>query len=356
MPLLTPSFMWDLESNMRVVTLNDYDRLLRNLWWPRLMKEAPKSESKRERIVWLLDSARIKKTGKGGYIPFEDMAAQTAEVEMESAAGGLKLYRNQLEDLDGIGVQMATAWSAGVAKYAAYWPQKELANAIKANGKTYDNKAFFAKDHPVNPFKLSAGIYANEFSGAAGSGAWSPTNLGTAYPGALPIDESVTLEQAITNISKAIAYVSSMRMPNGEDPRNLRVSAIIVPPALITRAVAITNAKTIAVKGNVAGTTAASADVEAIVRRFGLGEPIEAPELGAGFGGSDTDWYLAIEEIQTSDAGAFLWIPREDFAVKYYGPQTEAQLDRMNELEWHTQGRYGLMNGHPFCLFRCRAS
>lgn len=356
MPALTPSFMWDLESNMRIVTMRDYDRLLSNLWWPKVMKEGPKSESKTERVVWMLDTARIQDTGKGGHIPFEDLVTQTSEVTMTSAAAGLKLYRNQIEDLDGNGIDLATAWSRQVGAYASYWPQKKLAQAIRANDTTYDGKAFFAKDHPVNPYKKSAGIYANLFSGAAGSGAPSPTNLGAAYPGALKIDGSVSVADAVDNIAKAIAYVASMRMPNGEDPRFMRLASLIVPPALAARAQQITNAKFIAQAANAAGTISGSADVESMIRNFGLGEPIIAPELGAGFGGSDTDFYLGMEELQSSDLGAFLWIPREDFTVRYYGPQTEAQLDRMNELEWHTQGRYGLMNGHPFCLFKVSAS
>jgi phage major head subunit gpT-like protein len=338
---------------MRTITLRDYDRLLAHQWWPSVMKEGPKSESKKERVNWMLDTARIKNTGKGGYIPFEDMVSQTSEVEMQSAASGLKMFRNQLEDLDGNGLDWATNWSRGVGEYAAYWPQKQLADAIKSNPVTYDGKAFFAKDHPVNPFKTSAGIYANLFSGSAGSGAQSPTNLGAAYPGSIKIDTSVSLEDAVVNLAKAIAYVSSMRMANGEDPRNLRLAALIVPPALMVRATQITNAKMIATVANVAGTVGGMTDMEAVVRNFGLGQPIEAPELGAGFGGDDHTFYLAVDEITSSELGAFLWIPREDFAVKYYGPQTEAQLDRLNELEWHTQGRYGLMAGHPFLLFKC---
>lgn len=357
MAIVTPSFMWDLESNMRIVTMREYDRLLSNLWWPRVMKEGPKSNSKRERVIWMLDTARIKDTGKGGYIPFEELVTQTHEVEMQSAAAGFKCYKNQFEDLDGSGIDQATEWSRQVGAYAAYWPQKKLAQAIRTNPKTYDGKPFFAKDHPVNPYKKSAGIYANLFEGAAGTGAPGPNNLGTPYPGGIRIDASVSVADAVDNIAKAIAYVSgALKMPNGEDPRFMSLAAIIVPPALAARAQQITNAKYIAQAANVAGTIAAPADIEAVISNFGLGQPIIAPELGAAFGGSDTDFYLVMAELASSDLGAFLWIPREDFTVRYYGYQTEVELDRRSELEWHTQGRYGLMAGHPFCLFKCSAA
>ncbi len=343
MPTLTPSFLWDLESNMRIITLREYDRLTSNLWYTNLLKIGPKSESKRERVIWMLDTARIKDTDHGGHIPFEDLVSQTTEVEMKSAAAGLKLYKNDVEDMDGHGIDAAVEWSRQIGSYAAYWPQKKFAEALKTNGKTYDGKPFFATDHPVNPFRTQAGTYSNVFTGAASG----------AFPGALRIDEGVSIEQAIANLGKAIAYIAQMKMPNGEDPRFLTpVSKLIVPPALAVRATQITNAKYIAAVANVAGTLAGASDVEAVVRNLGLGQPIIAPELGAAFGGSDQAFYLGMDEATSSDLGAFMWIPREDFSVRYYGNTTEAQLDRMNQLEWHTQGRYGLMSGHPFCLFK----
>lgn len=357
MPALTPSFLWDLESNMRTITSREYDRLNRNTWWRDVMKVGPKSGSKRERVTWLLDTARIKDTDKGGRIIFEDIVSQTTEVEFTNAAAGLKIKKENFEDIDGQGIDYAAHWSRTTGAYAAYWPQKKLAKTLLANPVSYDTKTFFAADHPVNPFKLSAGIYSNVFTGAAGSGAPSPTNLGAAYPGALPISGTgVTVDDAINNIAKAIAYISSMKMPNGEDPRFLSVNKIIVPPALAARAQQITNAKFIAQAANAAATAAGTGDIEAVVRNFGLGQPVVAPELGAAFGGSDTDYYLLMEEITSNDLGAFVWIPREDFSVQYYGPQTDAQLARMRELHWYTEGRYGLMPGHPFCLFKVRAT
>lgn len=344
MPAITPSFLYDLESNMRLITAREYDRLSSQLWWPSIMKQMPKSGAKRERVTWLLDSARIQKTHKGGNIEFEDLVAQTTEVEFENAAAGLKVKKEQLEDLDGNGVEIATAWSRQIGGYAAYWPQKMLAAAMLANGPTYDGQNFFATAHPINPFLPGAGTFANVFTGAAAG----------AYPGALPIDTSVTVDQALDNIAKALAYIASIKMPNGEDPRFLRPAKLIVPPRMAARAQQITNAKYIA---QMAGTNAGgSGDVEAIIRNFGLGQPIEAYELGAAFGGSDTTWYLAMEEITTNDLGAFAWVPREEFSVLYYGPQNDAQLARIREYQWLTEGRNAVLNGHPYLLFQCKAT
>jgi len=349
MPTITPSFLFDLESNMRVITAREYERLTQKLWWNRVCRLGPPSGAKRERVSWLLDTARIQKTNKGGNVEFEDIVAQTTEVEHENAAGGLKIKKEQFEDVDGNGIDYASHWSRQMGAYAAYWPQKVLAKQILANGPTYDTLSFFHGAHPVNPFQPLAGTFANVFTGAA-----VPA---TSYPGALPIHSpTVTVDEAVANIAKAIAYVSSIKMPNGEDPRFLRLAEIIVPPALVARAQQITNAKYIAQLAATGGTGGGGADVEAVIRNFGLGQPIEAPELGSAFGGSDTTYYLAMEEITSNELGAFSYIMREPFSVLYYGPQNDAQLARIREYQWLTEGRNSIMNGHPYLLFKVQAT
>lgn len=344
MPAITPSFMWDLESNMRVITAREYDRLARELWWPTIMKVAPKSNAKRERVTWLLDTAQIKPTNKGGNLEFDDIVSQTTEVEFTNAAGGLKLKKEQFEDIDGNGIDYAAHWARQMGAYAAYWPQKMLAQAILANANTYDGLPFFHTAHPVNPFRPAAGTYANVFTGAAAG----------VYPGALKIDTSVSIDVALDNIAKALAYIASIKMPNGEDPRFLRPAAILVPPRLIARAQLLTNAKYVAQAATGGG--AASTDVEAMIRNFGIGQPIQAYELGSAFGGADDTWYIVMEEITSSELGAFAYVPRTEFSVLYYGPTNDAQLARIKEYQWTTEGRNGVLNGHPFLLFQCKAT
>lgn len=345
MAAITPQFLFDLESNMRLITTNEYNRLTSRLWWRTITKLMP-SQAKKERINWLLETAKIERTIRGGgQAIFDDIVSQTVEYENENAAAGLKLKKEQLEDLDGNGVQLATHWSRQIGAYSAYWPQKMVAQAILANPVTYDGLAFFHASHPVNPFNTGAGVFANVFTGAASG----------IYPGALPIHAAAaTVEEAVANIAKAIAYVAAIKMPNGEDPRFLRLAHILVPPALTARAQQITNAKFIA--QNAGGGGAGSGDIEAVVRNFGLGQPIEVAELGSAFGGSDTSYYLAMEEITSSELGAFIYIDREPFAVNYHGPMTDADLARIREFQWTTEGRNTVAPGHPYLLFRCDAT
>jgi hypothetical protein len=347
MPAITPSFMFDLESNMRVITQNEYQRLTTQLWWTQIAKQTT-TTSKKERLIWLLDTARIERTGQGGNLEFEDIVSTTAEITVENAAAGLKLKKEAFEDVDGNGIDLAAHWSRQIGSYSAYWPQRCVAEAIRANPITYDGKTFFAKDHPLNPYSPQAGTFANVFTGAAAAA--NPALNIPAYPGALPIDDSVTVDVALTNLTRAIGYATTMKLPNGKDPRFLKFAYLFVPPRMLPRAQQLTNAKFIAQAA--AGGGVAVGDVEAIVSNLGVGQPVQLLELGEAFGGSDTDYYLGMEDLTTSELGAFVYVQREPFSVLFYGPQSDAQLARIREFQWMTEGRNSVQPGHPYLLFK----
>ncbi len=345
---ITPSFVFDLESNMRTISAREYQRLTQNLWWNRVARSMP-SAAKRERISWMLDTAKIERPNAsfgGGQSIFEDLVMETTEYTNENAVAGLELKKEQLEDLDGNGVQLATEWSRMVGAQAAYWPQKVLAQAIRANGVTYDGLPFFSpigSPHPVNPFNVPIGSFANDFTGVASG----------IYPGAVPIDTSVTVDVALDNLTAVKAYIASIVMPNGEDPRFLMVNAILHPPALTGRVQQLTQAQFIA---QAAATGGGSGDVQAVITNQGFGNPIEAPELGSNFGGSDTTYYILASEITSDELGAFLYLNREAFSILFHGPMTDAQLARLRKLQWTIEGRNTCQPGHPYLMFRCQAT
>lgn len=345
MPALTPRFLFDLESNMRLISERDYDRLLSQLWWQLVAKTMP-SGAKAERINWLLDTAKIERTlAGGGEVTFEDIVSRTTEYVNENAAAGLELKKETLEDHDGNGVELATHWARQMGAYAAYWPQKEIARAIRDNGNTYDGLPFFSDNgspHLVNPFKPGAGSFANDLTGAASG----------IFPGAVPIS-GVTFDVAIANLQKVIAFVASIPMPNGEDPRMLVVNKLIVPPALTAVAQQLTQAQFIAQAATSGG---GGADVSAVIRNWGFGEPVTAPELGSAFGGSDDTYYVLAEEITSNELGAFVYVDREPFQMIFHGPMTDAELARTRKMQWTTEGRNVVGNGHPYLLFRCQAT
>lgn len=346
MGALTPSFLFDFESNMKAITENEYARLSSNLWWSRFMKTMP-SASAKELVAWIVSTAQIEDLEQqGGKAVFEDLVSKYTTFENRFNGAALKLKKSQLEDLDGNGLDYAAKWSADIGAQMAYWPQKQLVSLMKNGhvttgpaGAAYDGLAYFATNHPVNPGNPGSTTYSNLLTGA----------------GTYQIDDAVSVDVALVNLAKVVAAIKAIKMPNGVDPRFLRPAALIVPPRMQQRAVQLTNAKFIAQAATSGG---GSGDVEALVASFGFTQPIVADEL-AGFE-SDTTYFLACEELSSSQLGAFVYIDRDPFKITYYtgsggGTGVDALLDRANELEWHCQGRNGIGYGHPYHFFKIKA-
>jgi hypothetical protein len=343
---ITPTFFFDLESKMRIVSSRAYDKLSlpENSWWNSVCK-VQTIDTKKERLIWLLDTAEIGRpqaSHGGGQQRFDEMVSVTQEREVLNAlVDGLKIKREELEDKDANGLDQAAHWARQAGALFGYWPQLALSQAIIANPTCYDGVAFFHASHPYNPFDSTAGTFANILTGAASG----------VFPGACPIDESVALDVALKNLAKVVAYVSQIKTPNGLYPRHLRIAKLLVPPAMYFRAVQLTNAKFIA-QASTGG--AGSADVDALIRALAVGMPVEISELGSGFsGGSDTTYYVAVEDILNDELGAFTYLEREPFSIIYHGPQTDAQLAIVDEFQWTTRGRNVVTPGHPFMLYKC---
>lgn len=356
MGIIDLPFTFDLESRMRIIQEAEFTRMsaAENMWWKDLTKVHP-SASRKELFFWILSTATIEAQGKGGNVEFDDMVMLEADYTALDAGKGLKVRKQQFEDLDGNGVQMATEWIAQISAQAGYWPQRQIASLILngETGKGYDGQAFFSQSHPYNPFDSTVGTYSNLLTGAASG----------SYPGALPIHDSgsgaVTADVALANVGKAIAYVKSLKMPDGKTPRFLVPKFLIAPPTMQTRTVLLTDAKQIALA---ATGGAGSADVQGVIARWGLGKPIIPQEFAAtGNSADDTSWYLGCEQVTSTQLGAFLYVDREPFQITYYtgsggGTGVDAILDRAQELEWHTHGRNVTGYGHPYSIFKIKAA
>jgi phage major head subunit gpT-like protein len=347
MPAITPQFLYDLESNMQHVTEREYSRLTQNLFWSKVAKAKP-SVTRREVFTWLLETAQIEDQGGGGVMGFEDLVILMTEIENRHAGKGLRLRRDQFEDHDGNGVELATEWSGQMGAQSAYWPQKLLCEAIRTNPVGYDGLTYFNVAHPYNPFDAAAGTYANLFTGGT----------------AAPIDGvGVTLEIALNNIARVMADIRSIRQANGIDPRYLKPAFILNPPALTKRVAQLTDAKFIAASAGVGA--GGAADIEGVIRSFGLAQPIEVPEFQATalYPEGDTTFYVACEQLASSGLGAFVYSERLPFSITYYSGHggsgatgVDALLSRTDQLEWHTKGRNAVMPGHPYLLFKVMAA
>ena len=380
MPELTPSFVMQYERRMRAMTEVEYVRRLaaKNTWWNKVLRTID-IEGKSERVTWLLSTAFIEPVGPSGSgtISFEDLVTQSVEYPVMRHGKGIKVQRDQVEDLNGTGLNVLAEWSQQIGSDMAYYPQRLGAQLILNGAATdgtanaYDGLPFFSDNsapHLNNPFKSGSGSYANWLHGSSS---------GT-YPGALAIDESVTVDVALQNLGKAISYVASLKMPNGIDPRFLTPAYVMAPPRMAPRLRELTKAKIIAQMAN--GSGGGGADVEALITGWGLGEPVIAQEFAASTTynfqvatanpttgvlstksatatGSDTSWYLVCQEMNTTQLGGLLHVMRKPFKVTYYsgdsgGTGLDAVLDRANELEYHVQGRMSVQYGHPYTIFR----
>jgi hypothetical protein len=355
---ITPTFVTDLETGMRIIQDQEYNRLtpLVNEIWG-FVKRQPSSGGAKERLFWMLETAGIQYVDKyAGSVQFEELLTTYLEYEYKAATAGLEINRFKLEDIGsaggvpgGEGIEQAQNWTRQVTAQATYWPRgqtfTQLNNGDQAGFTTYDGKKFFDTAHPVNVFDASLGTFNNVFTGGASG----------SYPGACPIDASVTLDVAFSNFAKVIAYIEgAIKMPNGTQPRMLRVKELWVPSALKVRAQQLTNARQIPAAAASGGGTL---DVENTIKNWGIGEPHVAPELGAAFAnGSDTSYYVMCESVTSSQLGGIIYGEREPFGITYNSGLTDAQLQRANSLQWVERGRNVLVYGHPFLIFKVKAS
>lgn len=339
MSVITPQFVADFETNFFGIRENEYLRLSasENQWWDKVATKRT-SVSKRDVVSFILSTAMIRELDSGGHLSFESLSATYTEIETKFAGDGFSIERSKLEDIyngevGGEARMLAEEWATQIAAQQAYWPQQQVAeflmNAHDAGyAKGYDGKAYFASDHPVNPFNTAAGTYSNLLSH-------------TDYN----ISESATSDAILEALRNVYKVVRGWKMPNGKQPRMLRPAGILCSPALAPKIAGAIQASFIAMTGG-------SEDKTGFVRRMGYAPPIEAAEL-AGFE-NDTTYYVIMERITESQLGGVIYCEREGFRTNQYSPMTDAELSRTDRFEWHTRGRNAVSPGHPYFVVKVK--
>ena len=132
MPIVDSSFVFDFESRLRVLQTNEYARMLASLYFQKFTKMMT-SESREEVLGWLQDSAFIEAQGLGGNVKYDDLSMLEQTIVNLDAGKGLRVRKQQFEDLDGNGVAVGTKWVQNISGYGAYWPQALIMAMIKAN-------------------------------------------------------------------------------------------------------------------------------------------------------------------------------------------------------------------------------
>lgn len=342
---VTPAFLFDLESRMRHIVEDEYVRMGSSdvLWWDEITRLIT-SGSRRELVTWILNTAYLEEEGPSGGLDFEDMTVLEHSFEAKGAGKGLKLKKTQFDDLDGNGVYIVSEWSKQIGAQHAYWPQRQIAKLLREGetGQAYDKRAFFANNHPNNPHDPPAGTFSNLL-------------VGNNYR----IDPGVPFDTAHDNLARVYAHIASLKMPNGRDPRFLRPGFILTPPSMWSRAVTLVGAEFISASS--AGGGGGTLDVKGVISKLGYQAPRQSDEL-AGFE-DETSYFVFARQTAGSTLGAFGYVEREPFSIRFYTGQNgagaigiDAILDRTDELEWHTKGRNVAAYGHPWLVFKVKAS
>lgn len=349
MGFLTPQLSWELDTLISKITTQGYETLAANTWWQRFSSQRTTTFHTDLLNFFLATFVIRDEQQEGGLKHYEDLVMKTTTIEHRHAGGGVKINNDRLLDTDGNGWDLAAEWARQSGPYMAYWPQKQVTRFMKnahslatAGGFTaYDGKAFFAKDHPNLPGKTARGTYANLFSGSAVA-----SSTGTpAYPGLILLD-GVTDDVALTNLTKVFTYIASIFLPNGEDPRRLRISEIGAGPVQWLRITKLLSASFLA---SAASTGGGATDVAGYLKKLKLPEPVLIEEL-AGFE-SDQTFFVKVES-SNDQLGGCIYTERESFRINYYGVQTQPELNRRNESEYQIDGRNSVSAGHPYDLFK----
>jgi hypothetical protein len=375
--IITGTFVWSVEEEYRVLYEDSYLNLLasENTWWPEITR-VHDTDGRGLRFEWLLNTASMEQLTPqdggeaGGSINFEQLSSVTKEYFPAYHAKGYRIQKMEWLNRLNRGMDPVAKWVGDSGRYAAYYPQRLMAQLILngANVTGYDGVAFWSQSHPVNPNIASLGTFANTFTGAAS---------GT-YPGALPIDDSHSMDVAFTNLGAAFSYIAgAVSQPNGQDVRLLIPKFIIHPPRMLTRVTQLLNASFIAqtagyqTGGTTQATAAGAADgIKQVFEKWGMAKPIMAKELGASrsytYGppnfqttvtGSDTTYYIVCEEAYSSQLGAFILNRRQPFKLHTYSGESGAEgvdavLGRAQQLEWHHDAYLGPDVGHPWAIFQ----
>lgn len=256
------------------------------------------------------------------------------EIETKYASAGFQVTRDQLEDVHngvvgGEAIELSEEWAQQVGAQQAYYPQQKVVDFLDDAESIvgYDQVPYFAANHKVHPLDPTKGTYSNLLTDAK-------------YQIA-PSDDS---EDILDSMREVFAYMASLKMPNGRQPRFLRPAGILCGPHIAPIVANAIDAKFIAA-GN--GTE----DKTALVQKLGYALPIQADEL-SNFDG----YYVIAKQMASSKIGALIQMTRRPFEMRTFAPMTMQQLSQKEEYDYQVKGKQSISPGHPHFLFKVRAA
>lgn len=137
-----------------------------------------------------------------GDLKYRDLFEKSLSFTPKTWQDGVSALASVIEAPDFIGW---TTEPAAMAAAAASLPNEIIAGLLEANPTCWDEKSYFASDHPNNVFDPSAGTYDNDVTGA-----------GT--------------DVTAANLALAMQHFDEMVGPNGK-PLGLRMTHVFHPPS-----------------------------------------------------------------------------------------------------------------------------
>ncbi len=387
--MFAPATAKSIRTSVEYRALYEYARITSQLIYQRWANVIP-IDSGDKKLLATLETAIIQDYGEfGGGVNYERPQFFEVPISASYQKGGLEMNEAQFTDngiYGRVGTRAAGDWGVRIAAAAAYWPQRQTIAALrsgtagtfltgpakgKAIGKCYDSEFLFSLAHPYNWQQLSKGYFCNLFTGGTlvdGRGV-TVTNANTVCPGFCPLagpfgtgGAEISLAAAWDNLWMVIAYIRSIKMPDGVTPRYLEPTGIIAGPKLMKNIEMLTNASFINMQQ---GTSGGATEIKGVITRLGLNAPMILPELGGNTdidSDEDYDWYLICEEqAKASGYGSVIFAPREPFNLRMFAAltgsdNTNLTLAEQNLIKWIEQGRSGTTVGLPQFVFKNQAT
>lgn len=303
-------FVMTTETKLEVQSTNAYAAALQNVWYDKIMSDR-QGRGRRDFMEWVLTTAQIYELDQG-QMRFDDLLTQAHWIDHKGFGVGQRVTRDDWED-DDVGKLMQ--WTEQVGGAMALEPQYKAVELWNGGEtlKAYDGVAFFGV-HPVNPFDSDKGTYRtlvtnmDQIGGASGSPDLNETNL-----------------------ALGVAHTRTFKMPNGRN-RNLRPDTLIVGPKREFKGRQLLHAIEIGATTNV-------------LKDYAI-ELLVINEI------EDFSWALQSIVGETPGQKAFIRSIRRPFGMNSYNGLTQAELSRMDALEWHVRGRMGYTYGHPYQMVK----
>ncbi len=374
---LDPQMVVNLRTTVEYKVENEFWAAAANLKYQRIVKILP-TDTLIQIFAHRIPSALYEDFGEtGGGIRYEDAVIGVQEFRNHFAKAGFQLPEGEFRDYGRKGIQLAAEWGADVGYAGAYWPQRRAvqvlqngqnSSMITENGNViklqcYDGQPLFSLNHPYNFKRPSLGYFSNLAIGApASTVAWNPgfLPLGGPFVNAAgtwnySAGADMSRQDGLRNLFKAIAWVRSVKMPDGITPRYLEPTGIIFGPALAEAVSTLTDAQFIA--ANSTGAGGGAQEIKGMIVRLGLSEPIMFNELIGQPNRNDYNWAFVCEpQIARSQFGAICFGVLEPFNLHMYAATSGSEginleLAESNMVKWISQGRNMVGPGLPQYIF-----